>query len=469
MRSVNRFMITNLVFSCAALVLVLLSFFSYQRLNKQAEASDVVSHTQLLKFKLNDAFSHLIKTETAQRGFILTRDSVFLFDYFFAKKAIPGILSEIETLVTNDTEQQSNLEAASDLFQLRLKYIHRTLRQSQHISRTALDSTLLKGEQITDSLSRQIEKMIKTEDYLLGQRITAMQDEERTTSFFILLFSAISIAILTFSFYKLKRETFNNSQLEQKVQERTEEIKRTNEILNKQNLELKRKNDELSSFTFIANHDLKEPLRKIEFFINRVFDSEEALSAPGRKFLDKSIDCLKRMKILLEDIFIYTLADKAIGYETTDLNEIAEKAIGHLQEIIDEKKATVICKQLPVVNAIPRQMEQVFTNILSNSLKYSRKNVKPQITIEAQRLSDDYNGVFWKISFTDNGIGFDEALSEKVFGMFQRLHLKGEYPGTGMGLTICRKIVENHGGSITASSKNGDSAIFTILLPENKN
>jgi signal transduction histidine kinase len=460
---------TNLIFLSAALILVLLSFFSYQRINKQARASDEVSSTQLLKFKLNDAFSHLIKTETSQRGFILTHDSSFLYDYFLAQQQIPQLLSEIKTLVKNNPQQLNNFNIASNAFTRRLGYIDNTLVNHEDLSAQQLDSILLGGKLITDSLSRQIERMISTENYLLEQRIAVKLAEERRTSVIILLFSALSIGILVFSFFRIKKELFNNNILEQKVQERTEQITSANEILNKQNLELEKKNNELHSFTFIANHDLKEPLRKIELFVNRVITSNEPISIANKNLLAKSIDSVNRMKALLEDIFIYTLADRDTEFETTDLNKIAAAAIDNLQESINEKEAIIEYKNLPVLKVAPGQIEQVFTNLISNSLKYSKKETKPYIKIDAEKQNGTGHNAVWKINFIDNGIGFDEKHKEKIFEMFQRLHPKSEYSGTGIGLSICKKIVENHKGSITASSNNDDGAVFTLLLPEDRN
>ena len=455
---------TNVIFFSTALALVLLFVFSYQRMNEQAKASDRVSQTQLIKFKLNDAFSHLIKTETAQRGFLLTRDSSFLRDYYLSQGKIPGLLSEIRSLITNNGEQVNNYIIASNLFTERQRFLAQTLVGHDRLSTQALDSVLVKGKIITDSISEQIDRMISKEDFLLQQHIQAKLAEETRTSAIILLFSALSIAILVYSFFRLKTEMFTNNILEQRVQERTEQIRSANEILNKQNLELEEKNDELRSFNFIANHDLKEPLRKIGLFVDRVITSDEPLSTANHKLLSKAIENVDRMQDLLEDIFIYTLSETAVEFETIDLNETATAAIENLQEVIVEKNAIVEYQKLPVIKGVQGQMIQVFTNLISNSLKYSKKDTIPRVKIEAEKVEVGHD-YFWKISFIDNGIGFDDEYKDKIFEMFQRLHLKGEYSGTGIGLTICKKVIENHKGSITASSKSGGGAVFTILLP----
>lgn len=253
--------------------------------------------------------------------------------------------------------------------------------------------------------------------------------------------------------------------LEQKVNERTLELEKSKASLTEKNKELEQQNEELTSFTFIASHDLKEPLRKIEIYTNKIRETEqENLSAKSKEYFDKVIETTARMRILLDDIFTYAETGKEGSYEVTNLNEIATLSVQTLQEQIIEKGAAIEYKNLPVLHAIPYQMEQLFTNIIGNSLKYSKKDVKPVIRIETQKSGSD-----WKILFTDNGIGFDETFKLKIFEIFQRLHTRIEYSGTGIGLAICKKIVENHHGKIIANSVIGTGSIFTIIIPQDLN
>lgn len=459
---------TYLIFVAASALLIILTFFSYQRISKQIRASREVDQSQLLKFKLNDAFSQLLRTETAQRGFLLTKDSSFFYDYFFAKHEIPRLLSETQLLLMDSKEQKDNLTSATQLFQTRLEHIRQTLLFHDSISEVKLDSLLVKGKHLTDKLNQQIEEMIRVEDRSLKMRMAVKQDEERNTSILILLFSFLSIAILIIGFFRVKTEIFNNSVLEKKVKERTKEIEIANEILNQQNLQLKQKNDELSSFTFVANHDLKEPLRKIELLTSRIVNSTDSVSPENQVLIGKMSESVKRMKDLLEDIFVYTHTDRSIRFESTDLTHVIEASIKNLGEIINEKEATIEYNRLPRLHAVPEHMEKLFTNLLSNALLYSKKDIKPHIRIEVTQENKTQNSIFWKIVLSDNGMGFSEIFREKIFEMFQRLHVDSSYSGTGMGLTICKKIVENHGGTITANSKEGEGSVFTILLPMSK-
>jgi len=156
-----------------------------------------------------------------------------------------------------------------------------------------------------------------------------------------------------------------------------------------------------------------------------------------------------------------------LEYEKTDLAQIAADALNNLSEKVQEKNARIDIDELPVINAVPEQMEQLFTNLISNSLKYTQPGKSPLIEIKSEKQFAENGDNCWKIIFSDNGIGFDELYKEKIFQIFQRAHSKSQYPGTGIGLAICRKIVENHHGHITAKSVPGQGSIFTIMLPEN--
>lgn len=258
-------------------------------------------------------------------------------------------------------------------------------------------------------------------------------------------------------------EDFANA-LEHKVAERTLDLKHSETILAFKNEELERQNAELASFTFIASHDLKEPLRKIEIYVNKITDADRKnLSDKSKVNLDKLFDTVKRMQKLLESIYNYAETGKESSFENTDLTEMAELSLQTLQEQIKEKDALITFSALPVIKAIPWQIEQLFTNLIGNSIKYAKKDLQPEISINCG-AKDNFN----VITFKDNGIGFDEIYKEKIFEIFQRLHTRSEYTGTGIGLAICKKIVSNHHGRIVAKSQ-GTGAEFIISLPFNIN
>jgi signal transduction histidine kinase len=246
--------------------------------------------------------------------------------------------------------------------------------------------------------------------------------------------------------------------------------------LQERNKELEKSNKELASFNHVASHDLQEPLRKIQTFISRVSDADKAvMSQSARDYISKIEVSAKRMRVLIDDLLLFSRTNTTKKeFIKSNLNELLENAEAELTEIIDEKKAVIIAAKLPKLSVIPYQIEQLFINLIGNSLKYSQPDVIPEIIIESEKVnSAEYPEIleqnikkYHKITFSDNGMGFDPQFKETIFVLFQRLHSKTDYPGTGIGLAICKKIVENHKGLILADSTLGTGSTFTVFLPD---
>jgi light-regulated signal transduction histidine kinase (bacteriophytochrome) len=213
----------------------------------------------------------------------------------------------------------------------------------------------------------------------------------------------------------------------------------------------------------VASHDLQEPLRKIQTFISRVSSADkEVMSESGKNYITKIESSAKRMRVLIDDLLLFSRTNTTKKeFIKMNLNELLDNAESELGEVIEEKKAVIQrIGKLPKLSVIPYQIEQLFINLIGNSLKYSQPDVDPEISISSEKVnSADYSEIleqsvkkYHKITFTDNGMGFDPQFKETIFILFQRLHSKTDYPGTGIGLAICKKIVENHKGYITADS-----------------
>ncbi|MGV3696874.1 sensor histidine kinase [Flavobacterium sp.] len=246
--------------------------------------------------------------------------------------------------------------------------------------------------------------------------------------------------------------------------------------LEQQNIELEASNKELVAFNYAASHDLQEPLRKIQTFVSRLSEKEnDNLSETGKEFMVRINSSVDRMRILIEDLLQYSRTTKTEKvFEETDLNDLLDNAKVDMAQVIEEKKAQISSQPLPKLKVIPFQIQQLFTNLINNSLKYSRENINPDIKItckkvtaaEEELIPKSSKEKFYKITFKDNGIGFEQEYAEKIFVLFNRLHNKNEYAGTGIGLAICKKIIENHRGFIFANGKPDSGATFTIFLPE---
>jgi PAS domain S-box-containing protein len=227
-------------------------------------------------------------------------------------------------------------------------------------------------------------------------------------------------------------------------------------------IELNRSNYELEQFAHLASHDLQEPLRKLFFYtdvLKKKYDG--ALDTSGVAMLNNMSLAAGRMKELISDLLSYSqLQQQKLKFETVDLNDTVSEIVRDMDMIIREKKALVNIGLLPVITGNPLRIRQLFVNLISNGLKYSKQETAPIIDVTA--TIEDENIL---IKVKDNGIGFDEQYKEKIFGLFERLHTRDQFPGTGIGLSICKRIVELHYGSIWAESMPGEYSIFSIELP----
>ncbi len=245
--------------------------------------------------------------------------------------------------------------------------------------------------------------------------------------------------------------------------------------LEERNLELERNNKELSAFNYAASHDLQEPLRKIQTFISRLEEKEATnISESGLQYFERIKSATTRMRLLIDDLLQFSRTNKPEKeFIMADLNQLFENAKQDLAEIVLDKKAQITSDTLPIMPVIVFQMQQLFLNLLSNSLKYSKKNTTPIIKINYSKIkaSDEPDLLksskthYHKITFTDNGIGFDQKYAKTIFDLFNRLHNKQDYSGTGIGLSICKKIIENHKGYIFAKGEINVGSVFTVYLP----
>lgn len=240
------------------------------------------------------------------------------------------------------------------------------------------------------------------------------------------------------------------------------------------NEELQLANKELSNLNWISTHDLKEPLRKIQIFASRVLDREDPdLSVQVKDSVIRMRFAAEKMQMLIEDILTYSKAGTMEKtFVPTDLNEVLRNVLSELQDTIDEKAATLHAENLPALEIIPFQIHQLFINLISNALKFVRTGERPAVRITAGVVEaadvpaeKAISGRYHAIAFHDNGIGFEAEYEDRIFDIFQRLHPAHKYPGTGIGLAICKKIMENHKGFIGAKSVFGEGSVFTIYFP----
>jgi two-component system, chemotaxis family, CheB/CheR fusion protein len=255
--------------------------------------------------------------------------------------------------------------------------------------------------------------------------------------------------------------------LEQKINDRTRQLQELND-------ELHRSNKELENFAYIASHDLQEPLRKIRAFGDMLKKKySQDLAGQGKEYIDRMQRASYRMQKLIDDLLNYSRVSRNPTLtESIDLYELANEVVEDLEETINNTNATIKIRELPSINGDRRQLKQLFQNLISNGIKFHKENEDPVVEIKPRFVSGDGDteGNYVELIFADNGIGFDEKYHDKIFTIFQRLHGRIEYEGTGIGLAICKKIVDNHNGMIYAKSELGVGSEFIVALPfENAN
>jgi light-regulated signal transduction histidine kinase (bacteriophytochrome)/CheY-like chemotaxis protein len=267
-----------------------------------------------------------------------------------------------------------------------------------------------------------------------------------------------------------------NKSLELEIQERMaseEKVKQLNRQLLENIASLESANKDLDRFAFMASHDLQEPLRKIRTFSDRLFVKyKEALDDDGKANLFRIQKAAERMQNLITDILTFSkISSERVEFEQSDLNRIIADVISDMDEEVRSKGAAIEVEKLPLLMVNPGLIKPLFQNLIGNALKYSKKNVAPCIFIKAdlgvknQSFPGQFTKNYCRIFIQDNGIGFDQRYAEEIFGMFKRLHRNSEFEGTGIGLALCKKIVEQHNGFISARSKVGEGSTFIISLP----
>lgn len=324
--------------------------------------------------------------------------------------------------------------------------------------REVIDSLEQRSRYLQTTVRKYVEYMAEVGNGNLDSRIALKEQEGKMDDPLIILGR------------QLNKTTADLQGMVEQIRDATDNLRKREAELEMYSEKLKKSNTELEQFSYIASHDLQEPLRKIRVFGDRLQEKYSTLlDEKAVDYLQRMNSAVTRMENLIRDLLQYSrVTSKAQPFEAVELNDIIKEVLGDLEIRINETKAEIKTQILPTIDADPLQMRQLFQNIIGNAIKYHRANVPPVVTITSRTTAND-NGNYCEINITDNGIGFDNKYAEQIFGLFQRLHGRSEYTGTGIGLSICKKIIEHHKGVIVASSKNGEGSTFCITLPIKQN
>ncbi|HVG14392.1 MAG TPA: ATP-binding protein [Chitinophagaceae bacterium] len=462
--------IAKIIFIISALTLLALSTILYIQIKDLDGANKSINRSTEVKLLIEQAISYTKDAETAQRGFLITRDSLFLQPYWGAFEKTDHALSDLKSLVKNDKEQEKNLEKLDSMIHIRISFIDAAIDSIRFQASPLIQrQILLRDKALMDSIRKQTNKMELAQKRDLGtEKLEQIRHSFKAPLLGVLLIF-LSLAILSASYYRVTQDLKRSGNY-------LAETQRLNAELEEKNRQLLISNEELDSFNYISSHDLQEPVRKIRTFINMIEETDyEKLSERNKYNFQRVQSAAIRIQELLHDLLTYSQIGKGEQhFKAVDLNNLLEDTKQNLEHEIELTNATFETDRLPTVYGIPFQMQQLFDNLISNSLKYKQKEVAPHIQVRYKQLAVSdvphalpatNHTLYHQISVIDNGLGFNEEYADKIFEPFSRLHTNDQFSGTGIGLTICKKIINNHNGMIRVESKVLKGATFHVYLP----
>lgn len=579
----------TIAFIVSVMLLLFIAGVTYRQLLSLNRSQGLVIHSHEVHIELERLFSEIKDAESEKRGYLITRNSDYLFAYDSSREDIRHSLARLDSMISDNPKQQFNLVILKTLANQRLMVLARALNESHNSepSMETMQKFIDEGKSLTAAIKSQITRMLHYENSLLKNREIQYEYNTQLAPFTALFIVLFSLFVFIASFYKLSENVREQQELNarltivNKAFEHAEAMadighwqwnQRTGEVLFSDNLyrmlgtrsaafppslealldyvhpedkealrtyydtslqgqeqpaglyrvtredgalryfssmarltgdhyghstliciirditeehlnlialedknrELESSNAELASFNHITSHDLQEPLRKIQMFISRIQEPDSPeIAASNRSFLEKIQGSANRMQKLIQDLLMYASTTRIEQFADTDLGELLDGVLQELATNLEEKQADIqVVSRLPVMKVIPFQIRQLLINLLGNSLKYSKQDIAPVIRITGKTISVEREGDilfndrrYYRISIEDNGIGFEQQYAEKLFAPFYRLHDKKKYSGTGIGLAICKKVVDNHDGFIRAEGRPGAGATIHVFLP----
>ncbi|WP_350607969.1 CHASE3 domain-containing protein [Pseudoalteromonas sp. MER144-MNA-CIBAN-0113] len=454
------------------------AFLAVNTIQGLTRTQQSLDNTNMLSTAIEQMHLSVVQAESGQRGYLLTQDDDYLAPYYDAVAQIESQTDYVRSLNSEIEGQAERIATLILLVESKIAELKSTvqLALNDKEERAMLILNSHKGRDLYREI-RVLVNDIQDRELLFKvshfSKLAQIKNEAKIT----FAITAITSALLIGGMFLLARLNLKNAAvyraelemqnetLASKVTERTQELTLYSD-------ELSRSNRELEEFAFVASHDLQEPLRKIQAFSDRLESMfKDELGEKGADYIARMKNAAQRMSNLINDLLEFSrVTTRGKDFTDTNLNSILNDILSDLEIAINESNAQVITVDMPIIQADPSQMHQLFLNLISNAVKFRAPNVNPVIDIGFERInefSEEHNSkVSWHvITVKDNGIGFSAEYADKIFVPFQRLHGRSQYKGTGIGLSVCRRIVERHGGTITAISTPNEGATFIIKLP----
>lgn len=462
-------------FLLAIIALVASTALSFRNIQIVRANEGKVVHTHNVLDALALTMASVTAAESGQRGYVITSEQSYLAPYHAAVERIDELLARLVGLTQDNLDQRKDLDKLRKLVDARVGVLRQVIAvHDLGGAESAREMILLgEGQRQMRAIRTLVEEMQQREQSLLNERSARANTSYNTALATLLTTGGLGLGLVLISYALAVREVqtrqrsvqalaLANRELENRVRERTATLGETNESL-------RRSNRELEQFASVASHDLQEPLRKIQAFGDRLQSKfAESLGEQGRDYIDRMQGSATRMRSLIDALLSYSrVTTKAQPFLDTDLGVIAREVVSDLEGRLQESGGRVELGPLPKLEADPLQMRQLLQNLIGNGLKFHGPGVPPVVWVEGRVIeASGDTPAQCELVVRDNGIGFEEVYRERIFDVFQRLHGRQEYEGTGMGLAICRKIVDRHRGTIVAASTPGQGAAFTIVIPQ---
>jgi signal transduction histidine kinase len=467
----------TLWFLAAALLVAANAYVSFASVRRLMHNARLVSQSRDIIHSTTRVLSTLKDAETGQRGFLITNDAQYLEPYEDATANIHRRLDELDRLVVDQPDEAARAQTLRGQIDRRLAELRQAIdaRRSGGLDAAVAVVKENSGHHLMGAVRDTADEMRATEQALLDRRNIEREDSFRTACATIIGAGVFNLILIGFIAYAVRREFVARVQAAAheieagRLAAENQRRQEANDALTALATRLEQSNRELQDFASVASHDLQEPLRKIQQFGDRLRTRFAApLGDEGRDYVARMHAAAARMQTLINDLLAFSrVTTKAQPFAPVDLGQVVSEVLMDLETRIETTGGKVDVDPLPTIDADPVQMRQLFQNLIANALKFHRPAVPPVVRITSAP-PDAHNGsppASYEIRVTDNGIGFDEKYLDRIFNVFQRLHGRGTYEGTGIGLAVCRKIVERHGGTITAHSRENEGSAFVVTLP----